>query len=170
MSTSKSPLAVPYYAETTEEQEKLNELKEARQRLKDALENRNQLFDPTLLAMAQGFLAPTKTGKFGESLGNVAAAVMPVQQAEEKRSRELAQMQAELAALELAGVQAGAGEKLFRSALLGTQPGAPSGAPAARGETSRSRGPCRAGSCRAPVATATRGAAPLRRSLRRRRS
>lgn len=131
MSTSKSPLAVPYYAETTEEQEKLNELKEARQRLKDALENRNQLFDPTLLAMAQGFLAPTKTGKFGESLGNVAAAVMPVQQAEEKRSRELAQMQAELAALELAGVQAGAGEKLFRSALLGTQPGAPSGAPAA---------------------------------------
>ena len=131
MSTSKSPLAVPYYAETTEEQEKLNELKEARQRLKDALENRNQLFDPTLLAMAQGFLAPTKTGKFGESLGNVAAAVMPVQQAEEKRSRELAQMQAELAALELAGVQAGAGEKLFRSALLGTQPGAPSGAPTA---------------------------------------
>ena len=131
MSTSRSPLAVPYYAETTEEQEKLNELKEARQRLKDALENRNQLFDPTLLAMAQGFLAPTKTGKFGESLGNVAAAVMPVQQAEEKRSRELAQMQAELAALELAGVQAGAGEKLFRSALLGTQPGAPSGAPAA---------------------------------------
>lgn len=131
MSTSKSPLAVPYYAETTEEQEKLNELKEARQRLKDALENRNQLFDPTLLAIAQGFLAPTKTGKFGESLGNVAAAVMPVQQAEEKRSRELAQMQAELAALELAGVQAGAGEKLFRSALLGTQPGAPSGAPAA---------------------------------------
>jgi hypothetical protein len=136
MSTLKSPLAVPYYAETTEEQEKLNELKEARQRLKDALENRNQLFDPTLLAMAQGFLAPTKTGKFGESLGNVAAAVMPVQQAEEKRSRELAQMQAELAALELAGVQAGAGEKLFRSALLGTSPsgapgGTPSGAPAA---------------------------------------
>lgn len=130
MSTSKSPLSVPYYAETPEEQEKLRELQEARQLLKDALENRNQLFDPVLMAVAQGFLAPTKTGKFGESLANVAAAVTPVQQAEEKRTREVAQMRAELAALELAGVQAGAGEKLFRSALLGAPSGAPSGTPA----------------------------------------
>lgn len=28
-----------------------------------------QIFDPTLMAMAQGFLAPTKTGSFGESAG-----------------------------------------------------------------------------------------------------
>jgi hypothetical protein len=32
----------------------------------------NQI-DPTWLALAQGFLAPTKTGGFGESLGNAAA-------------------------------------------------------------------------------------------------
>lgn len=31
--------------------------------------------DPTWLALAQGFLAPTKTGGFGESLGNAAGAL-----------------------------------------------------------------------------------------------
>jgi hypothetical protein len=65
--------------------------------LMDSLVNRKQLFDPTLLAMAQGFLSPTKTGSFGEALGNVAAAVAPVQQAEEKRSQEIAKMRFDMA-------------------------------------------------------------------------
>ena len=101
MSTSRGALAVPYYAETEEEQAKLQELQSARQKLQEALEGRNRLFDPVLLAMAQGFLSPTPTGKFGESLANVAKAVAPAQEAEEKRGREIAQMRADIAAAEV---------------------------------------------------------------------
>jgi hypothetical protein len=50
-----------------------------------------------MLAMAQGFLAPTKSGSFGESLGNVAAAVGPAQSAEEKRIMEMAKMRLDMA-------------------------------------------------------------------------
>jgi hypothetical protein len=70
----------------------------AQQEARDILEQRNnRLFDPTYLAMAQGFFAPTKTGSFGESLGNVAAMVGPAQQAEEKRTMDMAKMRMELA-------------------------------------------------------------------------
>ena len=46
------------------------------QRLQDSLSSRNtnQTFDPALLKLAQGFLAPTKTGSFGESAGAAAGA------------------------------------------------------------------------------------------------
>jgi hypothetical protein len=71
---------------------------DAQQNLRDMLAKReNRLFDPTLLAMAQGFFAPTKTGSFGESLGNVAGAVAPVQQAEDKRTMDLAKMRLDVA-------------------------------------------------------------------------
>jgi hypothetical protein len=77
----------------------------AQQNLKNMLaERENRLFDPTLLAMAQGFFAPTKTGGFGESLGNVAGALAPVQAAEEKRAMDLAKMRLEVAQQ---GVQTG---------------------------------------------------------------
>jgi len=70
----------------------------AQKRFEEMLaERENRLFDPTLLAMAQGFLAPTKTGSFGESLGNVAGAVAPVQAAEDKRAFDMAKMRMELA-------------------------------------------------------------------------
>jgi hypothetical protein len=70
----------------------------AQQEAKDILAQRNnRLLDPTYLAMAQGFFAPTKTGSFGESLGNVAAAVGPAQAAEEKRTMDMAKMRMELA-------------------------------------------------------------------------
>jgi hypothetical protein len=71
---------------------------DAQENIKEMLAQReNRLFDPTLLAMAQGFLSPTRTGSFGESLGNVAAAVAPVQAAEEKRNMDMAKMRLELA-------------------------------------------------------------------------
>ena len=60
-------------------------------------ERQNRLIDPVYLAMAQGFLAPTKTGSFGESLGNVAAAVGPAQSAEDKRVTEMAKMRLDMA-------------------------------------------------------------------------
>ena len=88
------------------------------------------------LAMAQGFLAPTKTGSFGESLGNVSAQLRPVQEAEEKRAQDIAKMRFELAQQNLAQTRATAGEKEFRG-LIGRMGGAeqPSagGAPAAGG-------------------------------------
>tara|TARA_R110000868_G_scaffold45247_4_gene150303 strand:+ start:1104 stop:2858 length:1755 start_codon:yes stop_codon:yes gene_type:complete len=76
-------------------QEYLDAQKNARDKFEER--NNNRLFDPTMLAMAQGFLAPTKTGSFGESLGNVAAAVGPAQAAEEKRTMDMAKMRLEMA-------------------------------------------------------------------------
>jgi len=74
----------------------------AQKKAEDALEERNgRLFDPVMLAMAQGFLAPTKTGGFGESLGNVAGAVAPAQAAEEKRTMDMAKMRMEMAQQQL---------------------------------------------------------------------
>lgn len=72
---------------------------DAQQNIKDIIAQREEgrLFDPTMLAMAQGFLSPTKTGSFGESLANVAGAVAPVQAAEEKRAMDMAKMRLEVA-------------------------------------------------------------------------
>lgn len=78
--------------------EALQKYLDAQKYANEVLEERNnRLFDPTMLAMAQGFLAPTKTGSFGESLGNVAAAVGPAQAAEEKRTMDMAKMRLEMA-------------------------------------------------------------------------
>ena len=64
---------------------------EALAALTESLDNRKRMFDPTLLAMAQGFLAPTQTGGFGESLSNVAKNVGAAQEAEDRRTQELLQ-------------------------------------------------------------------------------
>ena len=70
----------------------------AQKEARDILAQRNsRLLDPVALAAAQGFFAPTKTGSFGESLGNVAAALGPAQQGEEKRTMDMAKMRMELA-------------------------------------------------------------------------
>jgi len=50
------------------------EVDAARETMKQALENRKGRVDPTYLALAQGFLAPTRTGSFGESLGTAVGA------------------------------------------------------------------------------------------------
>jgi hypothetical protein len=78
---------------------------EAMQKYLDAQKRANEIFeerqtrliDPVYLAMAQGFLAPTKTGSFGESLGNVAATIGPAQAAEEKRNMDMAKVRLEMA-------------------------------------------------------------------------
>jgi hypothetical protein len=95
---------------------------DAQKKMLEALESRNQLFDPVLLAMAQGFLAPTKTGSFGESISNVAGAVGPAAEAERKRNIEMAQIRAELAANQYGAAQKGEALKAFTGAM---QPGKP---------------------------------------------
>ena len=127
MTTSKSPLSLYPTSETLEGP--IADYKRYQQELKDALDARqNRLFDPVLLAMAQGFLAPTKTGKFGEALSNVAGLVGPAQAAEEKRNLETAQMRAELAAMELGQARKTQNQAMIQNIL---NPGLPSaGAPA----------------------------------------
>ena len=50
-----------------------------------------------MLALAQGFLAPTRTGSFGESLGTAVGAYQQAQAKEEDRAAQLAKMRLELA-------------------------------------------------------------------------
>jgi len=136
MSTSKGGLGslpVSYFSQSTEEQTKIEELQRIQKELTDALQNRRQLFDPVLLAMAQGFLAPTKTGSFGEAISNVAGQVGPAQAAADKERLERLAMQRELAATDLALTQAAEMDKRILPKLgLGAAPaGAPAAAPGA---------------------------------------
>ena len=73
------------------------EVDAARETMKQALENRKGRIDPSMLALAQGFLAPTRTGSFGESLGTAAGAYGKAQEAEVDRNAQLAKMRYELA-------------------------------------------------------------------------
>lgn len=124
MTTSKGALPVSYYTETPGEKKSLEDFLRIQDELEQALNNRRQLFDPVMLAMAQGFLAPTKTGKFGEALGNVAALVGPAQQAEEKRMLENIAMRRELAAAKLGAQQASRDEAMLRG-MTGSLSAAP---------------------------------------------
>lgn len=74
------------------------EYSSALQRMQQALEARqNRMFDPEMLALASGFLAPTQTGGFGESLGLAAKNMRQAQMEQEKEEREIAQAQLGLA-------------------------------------------------------------------------
>jgi hypothetical protein len=66
-----------------------------------AVEKRNQpqFFDPTLLAISQAFLGPTKTGSFGEAAGVAAGNVAKAQEAQQTREEDLARMRLELAGM-----------------------------------------------------------------------
>jgi len=100
---------------------------------------KNRLFDPTLLAMAEGFLSPTRTGSFGESLGIAAGKLRGAEEAEFKREQELAQAQLGLAQqgmqLERQKQMSQAYEQALRPGLnapsAAPSGGAPGGAPAA---------------------------------------
>ena len=135
-----------------------DEYEAAQQNIKDMLAQReNRLFDPTLLAMAQGFLAPTRTGSFGESLGNVAGAVIPAQQAEDKRAMDLAKMRFEVAQQGLQtdiGIrkQQGLADFLNKNTAVEATPQAPSAPQAQQGAPSVPQG---------GVATSTIPSAPV---------
>jgi hypothetical protein len=136
--------ALSTFVTTDEGQQRVQAYKDAQDNLRQALEAReNQLFDPTLLAISQALGSPTKTGSFGEVLGNVAGAIGTSQQAEDKRAREAASMRFELAQQGLQSYQATAKDKAFQDlvrAMTGQPPaggeapaGAPAGAPATAG-------------------------------------
>jgi len=94
MAETKTPTASYLPGEDTETLEANRRYQEALAKLTDSLDNRkNRFFDPTMLAMAQGFLAPTQTGGFGESLGNVAGKLGPAEAAAIKEQQDIAQQQ-----------------------------------------------------------------------------
>jgi hypothetical protein len=107
----------------------------ALQRMQEALLARqNRMFDPQMLALAQGFLSPTQTGGFGESLGLAAKNVREAQQQEEKEEREIAAAQLGLAGKGIELERMRSRDRAF-STLLGMPPSgalpqaqAPSGA------------------------------------------
>jgi hypothetical protein len=111
----------------------------ALERLSKALEARgNSFFDPQMLAMAEGFLAPTRSGSFGESLGNAANRLRLAQESQGKQ--ELESAQANLGVIQQKAAieqqkRAGEGYKALETEYgLGTKPvagGPPSAAPAA---------------------------------------
>jgi len=71
---------------------------EALAKLTESLDVRkNRFFDPTLLAMAEGFLGPTQTGSFGEALGRVAGKLGPAEAAALKEKQDIAQQQVAVA-------------------------------------------------------------------------
>ena len=103
----------------------------ALQRMQQALEARqNRMFDPEMLALASGFLAPTQTGGFGESLGLAAKNMRQAQMEQEKEEREIAQAQLGLAGRGIELERLRQRDREF-GRLMGDQPpGAPAGAPA----------------------------------------
>jgi hypothetical protein len=114
------------YAPDEESQRKYQE---ALDRVTQSLDARkNRLFDPTLLAMAEGFLAPTRTGGFGESLGIAAGKLRGAEEAEFKREQELAQAQLGLAQQ---GMQLERQKQMSQAYAQALRPGlnAPSAAP-----------------------------------------
>ena len=120
-------------------------------RLRAGLDTRkNRMFDPVLMQAAAGFLKPTKTGSFGESLGYAAEGAGAAAEREIVQDRENQKMEMELAAKEMEFRQQLGGDAFVKQ-LLGKQQGVPSATAAPT--TAPSAGPTGAPSA-APQAAA----------------
>jgi hypothetical protein len=74
------------------------EYQDALQKMLAALDSRkNRMFDPQLLALAEGFLTPTKTGSFGESLGYAAGNLRKAEEQQAEQDQKLAEARLGLA-------------------------------------------------------------------------
>lgn len=113
---------------------------EALKRLTESLDARkNRLFDPTLLAMAEGFLGPTQTGGFGEALGRAAGKVRGAMAEEEKTERDIAQAKLALAERGLGLQQQKQRESQFQEYFGGRAPVTPPGTPSAGPQAGEAR-------------------------------
>lgn len=104
------------------------------QRLKSSLDTRMGLpFDPTMMAAAAGFLKPTKTGSFGESLGYAAEGMSSEAEKQFARKQAAAKMELELQQKMYDLAQQGAitGHRMTRlGAGMPGMPAGPAGGPA----------------------------------------
>ena len=92
---------------------------EALNRLTQSLEGRrNQMFDPQLLALAEGLLTPGRTGSFFEGLGTAAGKMRQAEEIEEKRAQEIAQAQLGLAERGLSLARAKSNEEFARQLMV----------------------------------------------------
>jgi hypothetical protein len=107
------------YSPDQEDQELISEIKDQYSELSEALKARRLPFDPKMMALAQGFLAPTQTGSFGESLGYAAKGYSEAAQAEEKSAQERAALRLQLAQGELAQRQSTRGAQKMRQLFSG---------------------------------------------------
>jgi hypothetical protein len=88
-----------YFTKTLEERRRQSEaLMSQIERLKSSLDSRKGLpFDPVMMAGAAGFLKPTKTGSFGESLGYAAEGMSSEAEKEFARRQAMQKLELELA-------------------------------------------------------------------------
>lgn len=110
------------YSPDPEDQELINEIKGQYTELSEALKARKLPFDPKWMALAQGFLAPTQTGSFGESLGYAAKGYSDAALAEEKTAQERAALRLQLAQGELGQRQATRKSRMGQQILMGGFP------------------------------------------------
>ena len=95
-------------------------------RMRESLDDRkNRLFDPVLMQTAAGFLKPTKTGSFGESLGYAAENAGVAAEREALFQRENQKLEMELLAKEQELRQQLGGDQLISALLGGPKTSAP---------------------------------------------
>ena len=111
------------------------EYQEALQKMLASLDARqNRMFDPQLLALAEGFLKPTQTGSFGESLGHAAGSLRAAQEKQALEDQKLAEARLGLAGKGLELERQKARERAFQQLGGVGAPAAeeaPTGAPGA---------------------------------------
>jgi hypothetical protein len=126
----------------------------ALKRMRDSLDDRkNRLFDPVLMQTAAGFLKPTKTGSFGESLGYAAENAGVAAEREAAFQRENQKLEMELLGKEQELRQQLGGDQLI-SALMGG-PKNNSAPPPAAGAVTTPDGQLRVPGATSPVDVAT---------------
>lgn len=136
------------------------EYQDALQKMLASLDARqNRMFDPQLLALAEGFLKPTQTGSFGESLGHAAGSLRAAQEKQVLEDQKLAEARLGLAGkgLELERQKArerafqqlgGVGAPAAEEASTGAPGAVPSGAPGPAGAAAVAQGVAQAGAGR----------------------
>ena len=140
-----------FIPETTPEAAQANKAyQDALERLNKSLEARqNRMFDPTMLALAEGFLTPGRTGSFGEALGTAAGKMRAAEEVESKQEQEFAQAKLGLAQQQMQLARQKQMSDVARAHFFGqgvSRPSggavgaAPSGAGIATGESGAPRG------------------------------
>ena len=122
-------------------------------RMRESLDYRkNRMFDPVLMQAAAGFLKPTKTGSFGESLGYAAENVGAASEREMLHDRENQKLEMELLGKEQELRQQLGGDQLFIALMGGKNVSAP---PPAGGAVTTPTGQLRVPGAASPVDVAT---------------
>ena len=134
--------AQDYFTKTLEERRRQSDALMAQiEKLKSSLDSRKGLpFDPVMMAGAAGFLKPTKTGSFGESLGYAAEGMSSEAEKEFARRQAMAKLDLELAEKGLAATTknlemedllrlSGMGGKAMPAPKVGPAGAAPAGGP-----------------------------------------